>query len=72
MRTASAQGSSTAPDQKMADFRGFFSLARLMLIDRHRGNLRSGRMIMARFEAVAFTVGFVLTGFLSLAAVPLA
>ena len=34
--------------------------------------MRSGRMIMAKFEAVAFTVGFILTGFLSLAAVPLA
>jgi hypothetical protein len=29
-------------------------------------------MKMAKFEAVAFTVGFVLTGFLSLVAMPLA
>jgi hypothetical protein len=29
-------------------------------------------MIMAKFEALAFTVGFVLTGLLSLVAMPLA
>jgi hypothetical protein len=29
-------------------------------------------MKMAKFEALAFTVGFVLTGFLSLVAMPLA
>ena len=47
-------------------------MARLMLIDWHRGKHASGRMIMAKFETLAFTVCFVLTGFLSLVAVPLA
>ena len=32
----------------------------------------SGRMKMAKFEAFAFAVGFVMTGFLSLVAMPLA
>lgn len=56
----------------MAEFGRSCRLARLMLIVRHRDNPCSGRVIMAKFETLAFTVGFILTGFLSLVAVPLA
>ena len=38
----------------------------------HRGHTRFRSKEMEKIEAMAFTVGFVLTGFLSLAALPLA
>ena len=37
-----------------------------------RGISSSGRIKMAKFEAMAFAVGFVMTGFLTLVALPLA
>jgi hypothetical protein len=54
-----------------ADFRGFGHLARLVLGDRRRG-FRSGSRTMAKVEALAFSVGFIMTGFLTLVALPLA
>jgi hypothetical protein len=47
-------------------------LARLVLMVGHQGIIRSGRDKMAKFEAMAFTVGFVMTGFLTLVALPFA
>jgi hypothetical protein len=56
----------------MADFRGFAHLARLVLSFRHQGFSRSGRIEMAKFEALAFTIGFIATGLLTIVAqVPL-
>lgn len=43
-----------------------------MLRVRHQGFFSSGRMKMAKFEALAFTVAFAMTGFLSLVALPFA
>jgi hypothetical protein len=63
------------PDSaKTADFRAFHHLAWLVLMIRHQGfTCVSGRHEMAKFEAFAFTVGFVATGFLALvASVPVA
>ena len=54
-------------------FRHFLRLARLVLIIGQQGIfLGSGRVMMAKFEALAFAAGFVMTGFLSLVALPLA
>ena len=55
-----------------ADFRHFRRLARLMLLVRHRGFALLRRQTMAKFEAMAFTFGFVLTGLLTFVALPLA
>jgi len=59
----------------MADFRRFCGLAQLMLLICPSGvHPRSGRPEMDKFEAIAFSVGFIATGFLALVAssVPLA
>jgi hypothetical protein len=53
---------------KSADFRRFRRLARLMLLSPHQGFSCSGRMKMAKFEAFAFALGFIATGFLAFAA----
>jgi len=58
--------------QKLAEITAFRRLARLLLNSRHRGSFLKGVTVMARFENFAFAVGLVLTGILSLAAVPLA
>lgn len=56
----------------MAEKRGSRRLARLMLKDRHRGIVFDGVTIMQKFETFAFSAGLILTGFLSLVALPLA
>jgi hypothetical protein len=58
----------------MADFHGFWRLARLMLpFDASGAHSSSGRQEMAKFEAFAFAFGFVATGVMTLfASVPLA
>ena len=53
---------------KGADFRHFWQLARLMLLLPHQGFPRSGRGKMDKFEALAFAVGFIATGFLTFVA----
>jgi len=57
---------------KLTDFRHFSGLAWLLLRAGHRDFLVSGSRMMAKIEAYAFTFGIILTGLLSLAAVPLA
>jgi exopolyphosphatase/pppGpp-phosphohydrolase len=57
---------------KIAEFRHFRHLARLLLNSRHQGNSRSGSMKMAKVEALAFTVGFFMTGLITFVALPLA
>jgi hypothetical protein len=71
-RTGRAAGFISCRFQESADFRDFSRLARLMLIERHRGNLFSGRREMAKLEAVAFAVGFCMTGLITFVALPLA
>jgi len=65
---SAAPAGSGASEAKSADFRRFRHLARLMLLIRHQGFSRSGRMTMAKFEALAFAFGFIATGFLAFAA----
>ncbi|HEX8642082.1 MAG TPA: hypothetical protein VF704_13135 [Allosphingosinicella sp.] len=43
-----------------------------MLIVRHQGNNISGSMNMAKVETLAFAVGFIMTGFITFVAMPLA
>jgi hypothetical protein len=71
-RTAADAGRRTARLPYSAEFRHFFRLARLVLMVGHQGYYSSGRDKMAKFEALAFTVGFVMTGFLALVALPFA
>ena len=59
-------------NKESPEFRHFFRLARLVLHRPAQGQPSSGRMIMAKFEALAFAVGFVMTGLISLVAMPLA
>lgn len=56
----------------MAEMRGSRRLARLVLKDRHRGFASNGVQIMQKFETLAFSAGLLLTGVLSLVALPLA
>ena len=56
----------------MAENRGSRRLARLVLKDRLRGIALHGVKIMQKFETFAFSPGLILTGFLSLVALPLA
>jgi len=58
--------------QKLAELCGFPHLARVVLIVRHRGNITSGSMNMAKVETLAFAVSFIMTGFLTFVAMPLA
>jgi hypothetical protein len=68
-----AWGPPTPERADLADFRGFSRLARLVLHERHRDSPDPGRQTMtAKFEALAFTLGFLATGFLTLVALPLA
>jgi hypothetical protein len=52
---------------KTADFRDSGHLARLMLDDRDRGNPMT-ESDMERFENLAFAIGFIATGLLTLVA----
>jgi hypothetical protein len=60
--------------QKMADFRGFSRLARLLLSEGQQGCFQTGvtKMSVSKFETFAFMAGFIATGFLTLVALPLA
>ena len=58
--------------KESADFREFSGLARLLLSIRRRGFSLQGAETMAKIETLAFAVGFIMTGFLTLVALPLA
>jgi hypothetical protein len=62
-----AAGSLRAGASKMADFRDSRDLARLVLICPHQGFGVDRRSEMAKFEALAFTIGFIATGLLTVA-----
>ena len=64
---APAPGPASAPGRKIPDFRRFRHLARLMLILPHQGFSAFRRMTMEKFEALAFALGFLATGFLAFA-----
>ena len=58
----------------MADFSHFSRLARLLLSSGQQGMNPNGvkTMSVAKFETLAFAIGFIATGFLTLVALPLA
>jgi hypothetical protein len=58
----------------MAEIRHFRHLARLVLIERHRGFLQGSRKMprLEKIETLAFMVGLCMTGFLTFVALPLA
>jgi hypothetical protein len=70
---APTPGGVSARLTKIPDFRRFLQLARLMLLLPHQGFQGSGRGKMDKFEALAFAVGFIATGFLTfVASMPIA
>jgi hypothetical protein len=71
-RTPPSWSGRRAQAQEMADLRAFRSLARLVLIVRHREQPHSGSKTMDKFESFAFAFGFVATAFITMVALPLA
>lgn len=67
-------GCPSAAGVDSAETSRFSRLARLMLIVRHRDFVFRRREMtkLAKFEAFAFACGFIMTGFVTLVALPLA
>ena len=64
-------GASALHNEDSAQIRHSRRLAQLLLMPGHRGFAVQREFVMSRFENFAFSVGIMLAGVLSLAAVPL-
>ena len=65
---AAGPGRPRPGDPELADFRAFPQLARLMLILGHQGFFVFRELEMEKFETLAFAVGFIATGVLTIVA----